>query len=66
MPIGPLHQSRKKKNLAVLGLIVGWIILVWVVTVLKIEKVSQEGPPATTAAPEVSPSTNTNTDYPKE
>lgn len=35
MPIGQLHKDRKKKNFLVLGIIVAWVALIFVISVLK-------------------------------
>ncbi len=51
MPIGPLHKIRQKKNFAVLAMIIGWIALVWVITVLKIQSKAEESATAATPAP---------------
>lgn len=37
MPIEALHKLKKKKNLAVLALIFGWVALIWIVTIIKIK-----------------------------
>ena len=31
-----VHQRKKRKNYAVLGLIVFWIALIWIVTMIKL------------------------------
>jgi hypothetical protein len=36
MPIEKLHKLKKKKNLAILALILGWIALIWIITMVKI------------------------------
>jgi len=36
MPIEKLHKLKKKKNLMILALIFGWIAIIWVVTMLKV------------------------------
>lgn len=37
MPKSDLHKSKKKKNLAVLAMIAGWIVLIWVITMIKVK-----------------------------
>lgn len=36
MPIGSLHEARKKKNFTLLAIIAAWIILLFVITIVKI------------------------------
>lgn len=36
MPIGSLHKLKKKKNLAILAIIAGWIALIWIITMIKV------------------------------
>jgi hypothetical protein len=36
MPHGDLHQKKKQKNYIVLGAIVGWIALIWIITMIKL------------------------------
>lgn len=36
MALDELHKKKKKKNLMILALIFGWIALIWVVTMLKV------------------------------
>lgn len=36
MPIEKLHKTKLKKNLMILALIFGWIVLIWIVTMLKV------------------------------
>lgn len=36
MPLDDLHKKKFKKNLAVLGLIAGFCVLVWAITVIRI------------------------------
>ena len=38
MAITPLHKQKLKKNLFVLALVIGFMILVWAITVLKIQE----------------------------
>jgi hypothetical protein len=35
MPIGDLHKRKRKTNLAILTAIGGWIILIFIVTMVK-------------------------------
>lgn len=35
MPISDLHKKKKMKNLAILGAILGWIALIWAITMIK-------------------------------
>lgn len=36
MPDSDLHKSKKKKNLTILALIAGWVVLIWIITVIKV------------------------------
>ena len=36
MPHSPLHKQKLKKNLAVLGIILAFIAIIWAVTMIKI------------------------------
>lgn len=36
MAITPLHKEKFKKNLFVLAIVIGFMILIWAITVLKI------------------------------
>jgi len=36
MPHGDLHQKKKAKNYLVLAAIVGWIALIWAITMIKL------------------------------
>ena len=36
MPLSDVHKKRRQKNLIVLGMIVGWVALVWAISFLKI------------------------------
>lgn len=36
MPIEKLHKEKKKKNLAILGAIAAWVVIIFVVTVIKV------------------------------
>ncbi len=36
MPHSDLHKKKLKKNLAVLGLVIGAIALIWAITMVKI------------------------------
>ena len=38
MSITPLHKAKFRKNLAVLALVVGFMALIWAITILKIEQ----------------------------
>lgn len=38
MGITPVHKAKLKKNLTVLGIIIGFMVLVWVITILKIKE----------------------------
>lgn len=35
MPIGELHKKKKAKNLAILGGVMAWIALIWIITMVK-------------------------------
>ena len=37
MPIGQLHSQRRKKNLLVLLLIFGWVALIWIIAMVRME-----------------------------
>jgi hypothetical protein len=36
MPISDIHQRKKMKNFIILGAIAAWIVLIWVITMIKI------------------------------
>ncbi len=36
MPIKKLHKDKKKKNIAILGAIAAWVVIIFVVTVIKV------------------------------
>jgi len=36
MPHSDLHERKKKRNLMMLAAIGGWIVLIWVVTMVKL------------------------------
>lgn len=36
MPHSDIHKSKKKKNLVMLAIIFGWIVLIWIITMIKI------------------------------
>lgn len=36
MPKSDLHKSKKKKNLAILAIVFGWIALIWIITMIKV------------------------------
>ena len=36
MPHSDLHKSKKKKNLTMLALVMGWIALIWIITMIKV------------------------------
>ena len=36
MAVTPLHKQKLKKNLIVFGIILGFMVLIWAITVLKI------------------------------
>ena len=36
MPKSEIHKSKKKKNLAILAIVLGWIALIWVITMIKV------------------------------
>jgi hypothetical protein len=38
MAITPLHKAKLRKNLAVLAMIVGFMALIWAITILKIQQ----------------------------
>lgn len=35
MPLSELHQKKRKKNLVMLAVILGWIALIWGITMIK-------------------------------
>ena len=35
MPHSDLHKKKKQKNLVILAAILGWIALIWVITMVK-------------------------------
>lgn len=37
MPKADLHKSKKKKNYAMLVMIAAWIVLIWIVTMIKVQ-----------------------------
>jgi hypothetical protein len=37
MPHSNLHKQKQKKNLAVLALIIGWIAIIFTITIIKIK-----------------------------
>ena len=37
MPIEDLHKSKKKKNLTVLGLIAAWVVIIFIITMIKVD-----------------------------
>jgi hypothetical protein len=43
MPITELHKERRKKNFLTLAIIVAWIVLLFVVAVLKIKAGHYDG-----------------------
>lgn len=36
MAIDELHKKKKKKNFMMLALILGWIALIWIITMVKV------------------------------
>lgn len=36
MPKSDLHKAKKKKNFTILALVMGWIALIWIVTMIKV------------------------------
>lgn len=38
MPISPIHKDKLKKNLTVLAIIIGFMAMVWLITILKIKE----------------------------
>lgn len=38
MPLAPIHKIKFKKNLMVLALVLGFMVLIWAITVLKIQE----------------------------
>lgn len=36
MPFSDLHKKKRSKNFMILGAIVAWIALIWIVTMVKI------------------------------
>jgi len=41
MPLSPEHQKKKKKNYLLLSLLVGFVLLVFAVTVIKMSLVTR-------------------------
>ena len=37
MPIEELHKSKKKKNFTMLALIAAWIVVIWIITMIKVQ-----------------------------
>ena len=37
MPIEALHKSKKKKNLTMLALIAAWVVVIWAITMIKVQ-----------------------------
>lgn len=35
MPHGQLHKTKRNRNFMILAAIIGWVALIWVITVLK-------------------------------
>jgi hypothetical protein len=52
MPLSDVHKRKFKKNLAVLGLITGFFVLVWAVTMIKIANNAAPPAAAETSLPE--------------
>lgn len=50
MPHSEVHKRKFKKNLAVLGLIIGFIALIWSVTMIKIAANKPAETPSTEVA----------------
>jgi len=38
MPASPVHKEKLKKNLVVLALIIGFMAMIWAITILKIKE----------------------------
>ena len=36
MPIEELHKTKKVKNLTVLAMVAAWVVLIWVITMIKV------------------------------
>ena len=36
MPHSDLHKKKLKKNLMILALVIGWIALIWIITMIKV------------------------------
>ena len=36
MPLSDIHKRKRAKNFIILAAIVGWIALIWIVTMIKI------------------------------
>jgi hypothetical protein len=52
MPHSNVHKRKFKKNMAVLGLITGFFVMVWAVTMIKIANNVPTPPAAETSLPE--------------
>lgn len=38
MAITPIHKKKLKKNLFVLALVIGFMVLIWAITIFKIQE----------------------------
>ena len=38
MPLAPIHKTKFKKNMMVLAMVIGFMVLIWAITILKIEQ----------------------------
>lgn len=36
MPLSDIHKRKRAKNFMILAAIAGWIVLIWIVTMIKI------------------------------
>ncbi len=36
MPIGQIHESRRKKNILVLLLICAWVAIIWIIAMVRV------------------------------
>ena len=36
MPLSDVHKRKRAKNFMILGAIAGWIVLIWIVTMVRI------------------------------
>lgn len=37
MPIEKIHKNKKKKNLTMLAIIAAWVVVIWTITMIKVQ-----------------------------